>query len=237
MTVNVLFVCTANVCRSPTAQLLMGRHLAQAGLLDDFEVASAGFHINPGQRWCPRAAGWVRRRADTRGLLDSHQPRSISPTLIDEADLIIGMERTHRSGVVHLVPGAIQRVFTVREAGTLSRAITDRLKKQRSSTTGADGRGHLRIEEPPTSGTTAARVQWLFAELNAARGLVPPPRRGHSPLQRLQRNAEDTHLDIIDPHTAKGARHRPVLTSLDSELTAIVGAIELATPQVNRHRS
>lgn len=44
MTVNVLFVCMGNICRSPTAHGVFRQRVAQAGLGDHIRVRSAGTH-------------------------------------------------------------------------------------------------------------------------------------------------------------------------------------------------
>ena len=43
-TISVLFVCMGNICRSPTAEGVFRRHVAEAGLDDLFEIDSAGTH-------------------------------------------------------------------------------------------------------------------------------------------------------------------------------------------------
>lgn len=42
MTIKVLFVCTANLCRSPMAEGVFRAMVGRAGLNDAFEIASAG---------------------------------------------------------------------------------------------------------------------------------------------------------------------------------------------------
>ena len=42
MTIKVLFVCTANLCRSPMAEGVFRAMVGRAGLDDAFEIASAG---------------------------------------------------------------------------------------------------------------------------------------------------------------------------------------------------
>ncbi|HZX83624.1 MAG TPA: low molecular weight phosphotyrosine protein phosphatase, partial [Reyranella sp.] len=42
MTIGVLFVCTANICRSPMAEGVFRALAQRAGLGDAFRIASAG---------------------------------------------------------------------------------------------------------------------------------------------------------------------------------------------------
>lgn len=42
MMIKVLFVCTANICRSPTAQVLFQSQVEKAGLGEFFDIDSAG---------------------------------------------------------------------------------------------------------------------------------------------------------------------------------------------------
>ncbi len=42
MPIRVLFLCTGNICRSPMAEAVFRQMVAEAGLHDRFEIASAG---------------------------------------------------------------------------------------------------------------------------------------------------------------------------------------------------
>jgi protein-tyrosine phosphatase len=39
---KILLVCTANICRSPMAQVVLGKKVQEAGLADKVTVESAG---------------------------------------------------------------------------------------------------------------------------------------------------------------------------------------------------
>jgi len=131
VTVHVLVVCTANQCRSPMAAALLARRLP------DVVVTSAGSHVEG----VPVSGGSVRAMA-ARGLdISGHRSRRLASRMIDEADLIIGMARSHVREVALSSPGAIRRTFTLRElvrrgeaagpAGDLGRWL-ERLNEDRS---------------------------------------------------------------------------------------------------------
>jgi protein-tyrosine phosphatase len=107
--IKLLFVCTANQCRSPMARALMLSRVAERG--GELRVASAGFSESgyPSPRRVIQAMERV-------GLdLSGHVSRQISAELISAADLIATMTRQHLIDVVTLVPDAFARTFTLRD--------------------------------------------------------------------------------------------------------------------------
>jgi protein-tyrosine phosphatase len=93
--VRVLFVCTGNICRSPTAEGVARHKLAQRGLGERVEVASAGlgdWHI--GDPPDPRAIARARRRGYD---LTALRARLFTSRDYHNFDLILAMDRGHRS--------------------------------------------------------------------------------------------------------------------------------------------
>ncbi len=92
-TTSVLFVCTGNICRSPTAEGVF-RHLARSrGLAERILIDSAGIiDFHAGEPPDPRAVEHAARRGyDLSGL------RARQLTLADyhNFDRILAMDRTH----------------------------------------------------------------------------------------------------------------------------------------------
>ena len=88
---KILFVCTGNICRSPTAEGVL-RHLA-AEMKIPLEVASAGtgdWHV--GQAPDERA----QHHAKTRGYdLSTQRARQVRKRDFEAFDLIVAMDRGH----------------------------------------------------------------------------------------------------------------------------------------------
>jgi protein-tyrosine phosphatase len=100
--IEILVVCTANQCRSPMAAALL-----RARVPDGVSVSSAG--LLPGG--APATAD-ARRAVDG---LDDHVSRQLSPAMVDDASLVLAMERRHLREVVVSSPDAFGRTFTLRE--------------------------------------------------------------------------------------------------------------------------
>ena len=94
---SILFVCTANHCRSPTAEGLLRSMLARAGKGSDFEVASAGTHdYHAGKPPFPLAMELARKRGYEIGTSTG---RRITSNDFDHFDLILAMDT---GNVTHL---------------------------------------------------------------------------------------------------------------------------------------
>ena len=110
----ILVVCTANICRSPLAELLLTDRLDQRR----FEVASAGV-----RGWRDHAMDEDVQHEARRLGLDPGQFRS-RPLLaehITSADLVLTATKEHRAGVLELVPTALRRTYTLREFAAVGR--------------------------------------------------------------------------------------------------------------------
>lgn len=99
---KVLFVCTGNICRSPTAEGVFLHRAAERGLAGEVAADSAGTsseeHGNPPD---PRA----RRAAAARGYaLPDRRARRIAMADFDTFDLVIAMDRGHLAALNRMVP-------------------------------------------------------------------------------------------------------------------------------------
>jgi protein-tyrosine phosphatase len=91
--VKVLFVCTGNICRSPTAEGVFRHAVEKAGLADRIVSDSAGtgdYHI--GEAPDPRSQSVASGRGYDLSTLCARQ---VSRRDFDEFDYILAMDETH----------------------------------------------------------------------------------------------------------------------------------------------
>lgn len=87
---SILFVCTANICRSPTAESVMRKQITDAGLQNRIIVDSAGTHdYYVGAPPDARAQAAARRRGYD---LASLRARQIQPSDFENFDLLLAMD-------------------------------------------------------------------------------------------------------------------------------------------------
>jgi len=104
---GVLFVCTGNICRSPTAEALARRELARYPGAP-LEVSSAGSHALEGNP----AASRSMLAASTRGAsLERHFARELTRRRVRSAGLILCMAAEHRPFVLSYDRSAANRTY------------------------------------------------------------------------------------------------------------------------------
>ena len=101
-TARVLFICTGNVCRSPTAEAVLRKSVSQAGLGDWIVCDSAGMGgWHAGRAPDPRAV----RAAASRGYdMIEIRARQFSQADFADFNLLIGMDEGHMGELNKLRP-------------------------------------------------------------------------------------------------------------------------------------
>jgi protein-tyrosine phosphatase len=103
--IRVLMVCTGNICRSPTAEGVLRRKLADAGLAGRVEVQSAGtvdYHAgSPPDHRAQQSA--LRRGYD----LSRQRARQLRPDDFERFDLLVAMDGDHLDRMVEMAPGPL----------------------------------------------------------------------------------------------------------------------------------
>ncbi len=105
MTIGVLFVCTANICRSPMAEGVFRTMAERAGLAAGFEIDSAGTIGNhAGEPPSPPAI----EVAGARGYdLSAIRSRQVTADDIAHFDYVLAMTREHLVEMRWLAPRAL----------------------------------------------------------------------------------------------------------------------------------
>lgn len=100
--IKVLFVCLGNICRSPTAEGVFRRLVAQHGLQGEIEIDSAGTHAyHIGKPPDSRAQQAARRRGiDISGL----RGRRATVEDILRFDYVLAMDRENLENLLDICP-------------------------------------------------------------------------------------------------------------------------------------
>ena len=107
MVERILFVCTANICRSPYLELRARQLLGpDAGV----EVSSAGTH---GFDASPVSDTMEAEFARWGTRVDGFRSRPATGEMIDAADVVLTAEAAHRTRLLEERPGAFRKVFTL----------------------------------------------------------------------------------------------------------------------------
>ena len=123
---TVLCVCTANVCRSPAAELLLRAGLRQRlgeRAARAVEISSAGIWASDGRPVEPGTAKALRARGVTAADLAAARSTPLRQEAVVAADLVIASAAEHVRGVWRLQITARYRTFTLGELAVLARAV------------------------------------------------------------------------------------------------------------------
>ncbi|GAA3756390.1 low molecular weight phosphatase family protein [Micromonospora maritima] len=112
---GVLFVCHANMCRSPMAEFIARRLLADLPVV----VTSAGTDAIDGAAMHPYA---VEVAAGTGADVTAFRTRRLRPEHLAGAELVLTATRRQRSACTALAPAALGRTFTLRQFARLAAA-------------------------------------------------------------------------------------------------------------------
>lgn len=120
---RILLVCIGNICRSPTAEYLFRQRLASRGAI----VSSAGLGALAGHPMDATALD-VLAAHGVDGT--AHRARQLTPAMLREADLVLGMEKSHVSAMHRLAPEVSGKVFLL-DKWLQERDIPDPYRQQR----------------------------------------------------------------------------------------------------------
>ena len=116
---SILFVCTGNICRSPLAELLLWKSINTPAIT----TSSAGIKALVGYQM-PAIQQEIATKLGVQAP-ENHRARQLTLQDIECTDLILTMERQHRSKVVRVMPNALRRTFTMREFARIAELTPD----------------------------------------------------------------------------------------------------------------
>jgi len=154
--IEILTVCTGNICRSPLAEQLLRTRLAPL----EVRVHSAGTRGLNAAPMTPEAVELAVQLGVDPDDAAAHRSRFLTERDLVSPDLVFTMTRDHRRSVAELAPARMRTTFTIREFARLSAALPDAELTQAADAAGADA---------------AARVRAVAMAVASHRGLALPP--------------------------------------------------------------
>jgi L-threonylcarbamoyladenylate synthase len=111
--VKFLFVCTGNTCRSPMAEGIFRKYLAEKLRCNVDGLGALGYKVNSagimGSTGFPASLEAVKACAVEGIDITAHRNKGLSRRLITESDFIFAMERLHAERIVALEPNAADK--------------------------------------------------------------------------------------------------------------------------------
>lgn len=119
---KILIVCTANQCRSPLGEALLRNHLDQAYSDQVWVIESAGTWAKNGRQAHPD----MRTAALEAGLnLAEHRARNVDTIALEEYDLILTMEQSHKEAMRAEFTAVRDRIYLLSEMVGIAYDVPD----------------------------------------------------------------------------------------------------------------
>ena len=111
--VNFLFVCTGNTCRSPMAEGIFKKYLAEKLQCKVDELEKIGYKVSSagiiGAAGFPASDEAIKACAVLGVDIGAHRNQALSKELIEKSDFIFAMEKLHWDRIVSFDPGSANR--------------------------------------------------------------------------------------------------------------------------------
>lgn len=206
---TALVVCSANVCRSPSAAAVL-RHRLTGPDYRGLRITDAGVRTSSGQSWCGEAVAHLQQQRILTGDLPDHPARQVGAADLSEAGLVLAADRAVLGRLIRMDPTVRDRLFTITEVAALGPPIAAERPTYVVSTDGGDISGVL---------------SWWVGAMDDARGLVDMTESAERRF-RWPRRAVVEGYDVPDAHVeANGVSHRRMLPLLVEAVDGIAATV------------
>lgn len=205
----VMFVCAANVCRSPLMAYAFEAAGATGSPGDAPEVRSRGVSVTASHRMCATAAHVLAAHAPGSDRASGHASVLLVEDDLEEPGLVIAAARDIRASIARISPAARAKTFTLKEAIALG-----------AEPVSAEERARL-VDAEGSS----------FADVTVAYAAVLHHRRGRisiepAPRSRLPWVTPTDPFDVPDVHHSSARVHARTLDELASLTRVLRGQFD-----------
>jgi protein-tyrosine phosphatase len=209
MSHRLLFVCAANVCRSPLMAFSFAEALADDSDRTGWTVSSRGTSVVNRDAMCEVSASLITGSEAGAAFAASHVSAPVVASHLATQDMILVATRAERAKVAQINPALRERTFTVREAIALGRtpataAELDQAARMRTSNQRVRLAGYPQL-------------------LHLRRGTVGMP-VARPPLPFFGRQHANP-IDIPDVHHEKLKNHEAKLRESQADVRTLHGQI------------
>ncbi len=208
---TVLLLCSANICRSPGAAVVLIDRLGDATA--SIRVESLGLRVREPKPACREISLLLQPSIGQRAPLTGHRSVQLTSARLASADLVLTATRSQRSEVVLTAPALRAFAFTMREAARLVGGPMG----------GIDG----------WYGSPRDRLTMLVTQMNGQRGkqgVVEPAAKS----RRFGRGSRvfdpddiaDSHVDPAVSHVDTAALIVAAMTTVGQSLRSVLAEAE-----------
>jgi protein-tyrosine-phosphatase len=109
---KILFVCTANVCRSVMAEGIFKKLLSNHIIIQSIHIRSAGIDVLEGMT-PDRNTNEVCNKQSIH--IGSHRAHQLTKAMLKETDIILCMAKSHKQSIDSAFPGLNKNIFLLKE--------------------------------------------------------------------------------------------------------------------------